>query len=181
MAGHSVVQGNASSTVTIYIQHRRHKQMSWPWPEISQELSISSGQRNLMKTLSQCNGANTGGITKIALKRILDFFRQSRQTHKIAKFWLSNSFYNVKNCPNLSKKFFIEDYQFKTPSFVKTFFDKFNFKNNSFLKLVYKIVYFLNLSTLSKNFQKYFRCNFCDSTSALHCSVTKSRLQAYLS
>ena len=35
-------------------------------------LSISSGQRNLMKTYH--NDANTSGITKIALKIFLDFF-----------------------------------------------------------------------------------------------------------
>ena len=34
----------------------------------------------------------------------------------------------------LSKNFFIEEYQFRTPTFVKTFFDKLNFKNNLFLK-----------------------------------------------
>ena len=39
-------------------------------------LSISSGQQNLMKTYH--NEANTGGITKIALKKILDFFGQRR-------------------------------------------------------------------------------------------------------
>ena len=35
-------------------------------------VSISSGQRNLMKTYH--NDANTSGITKIALKNFLDFF-----------------------------------------------------------------------------------------------------------
>ena len=35
-------------------------------------VSISSGQRNLMKTYH--NDANTSGMTKIALKKILDFF-----------------------------------------------------------------------------------------------------------
>ena len=35
-------------------------------------VSISSGQRYLMKTYH--NDANTKGITKIALKRFLDFF-----------------------------------------------------------------------------------------------------------
>jgi hypothetical protein len=38
-------------------------------------VSISSGQWNLMKTYH--NVANTGGITKIALKMFLDIFRQS--------------------------------------------------------------------------------------------------------
>ena len=37
-------------------------------------VSISSGQRNLMK--SYYNDANTSGITKIALKNFLDFFGQ---------------------------------------------------------------------------------------------------------
>ena len=41
-----------------------------------QTVSISSGQQNLMKTYH--NEANTSGITKIALKIFLDFFRQSR-------------------------------------------------------------------------------------------------------
>ena len=36
------------------------------------KVSISSGQRNLMKTYH--NDANTSGITKIALKKFLDFF-----------------------------------------------------------------------------------------------------------
>ena len=35
-------------------------------------VSISSGQRNLMKTYH--NDANTSGITKIASKNFLDFF-----------------------------------------------------------------------------------------------------------
>ena len=35
-------------------------------------VSISSGQRNLMKTYH--NDANSSKITKIALKKILDFF-----------------------------------------------------------------------------------------------------------
>jgi hypothetical protein len=48
------------------------------------DVSISSGQRNLMKTYH--NEANSGGITKIALKFFLDIFGQSRWTHKIAKF-----------------------------------------------------------------------------------------------
>ena len=39
---------------------------------ISGLISISSGQRNLMKTYH--NVANTSGITKIALKKFLDFF-----------------------------------------------------------------------------------------------------------
>ena len=39
-------------------------------------VSILSGQQNLMKTYH--NEANTGGITKIALKIFLDFFGQSR-------------------------------------------------------------------------------------------------------
>ena len=39
-------------------------------------VSISSGQRNLMKTYH--NEANTGGITKIASKKNLDSFGQIR-------------------------------------------------------------------------------------------------------
>ena len=39
---------------------------------IQATVSISSGQRNLMKTYH--NDANTSGITKIALKNFLDFF-----------------------------------------------------------------------------------------------------------
>jgi hypothetical protein len=39
-------------------------------------VSISSGQRKLMKTYH--NEGNTGKITKIALKFFLDFFGQSR-------------------------------------------------------------------------------------------------------
>ena len=39
-------------------------------------VSISSGQRNLMKTYH--NNANTSGITKIALKKCLDFFDKDR-------------------------------------------------------------------------------------------------------
>ena len=40
------------------------------------QVSISSGQQNLMKTYH--NEANTSGITKIALKNFLDFFGQRR-------------------------------------------------------------------------------------------------------
>jgi hypothetical protein len=39
-------------------------------------VGISSGQRDLMKTYH--NEANTGGITKIVSKNILEFFGQSR-------------------------------------------------------------------------------------------------------
>ena len=39
-------------------------------------ISISSGQQNLIKTYH--NEANTGGITKIALKIFLDLFGQRR-------------------------------------------------------------------------------------------------------
>ena len=49
-------------------------------------LSISSGQGNLMKTYH--NEANTSGITKIALKKFLDFFL----TKKI----------DPQNCKNLT-------------------------------------------------------------------------------
>ena len=38
--------------------------------------TISSGQRNLMKTYH--NEANTAGITKIGLKNFVDFFGHSR-------------------------------------------------------------------------------------------------------
>ena len=40
--------------------------------KLATDISISSGQRNLMKTYH--NDANTSGITKIALKNFLDFF-----------------------------------------------------------------------------------------------------------
>ena len=60
-------------------------------------VSISSGQRNLMKTYHNLAGqrnfmktyhnlANTGGITKIAFKNMIGLFGQSRWTPKIAKF-----------------------------------------------------------------------------------------------
>ena len=39
-------------------------------------VGISSGQRNLMKTYH--NEANTGGITKIASKNVLELLGQSR-------------------------------------------------------------------------------------------------------
>ena len=45
-------------------------------PPVMTQVSILSGQRNLMKTYH--NEANTGGITKIALKILLDFFGQRR-------------------------------------------------------------------------------------------------------
>ena len=67
-----------------------------------QSVSISSGQRNLTKTYH--NDANTSGITKFALKKFLDFFWQRRKTRKIAKIWLSKSFFYIKNCPNLYEK-----------------------------------------------------------------------------
>ena len=54
----------------------------------SPNVSISSGQPNLMKTYH--NDANTSGITKIALKKFLDFFL----TKKI----------DSQNCKNLTFK-----------------------------------------------------------------------------
>ena len=45
-------------------------------PYIRPKVSISSGQRNLMKTYY--NDANTTGITKIASKKFSDFFGQRR-------------------------------------------------------------------------------------------------------
>ena len=83
-------------------------------------VSISSGQRNFMKTY--LNEANICGITKIALKIVLDFFGQRRWSYKIANFWLSKSFFYVKNCLNLSKKNLIGEYQSRTPTFVINIF-----------------------------------------------------------
>ena len=99
----------------------------------STNISISSGQRNLMKTYH--NEANTGGITKIALKNFLDFFRQRRLSYKIANFWLSKSFFYVKNCLNLSKKIFIEEYQFRLTFFVKSIFCWLQFLNHFITKM----------------------------------------------
>ena len=82
-----------------------------------------------------------GGITKIALNFFLDFFGQSRKTRKIAKFWLSKSFFYVKNCLNLSKNIFHwKNINLGHQLLITPFFDKHNFENNLFLKLGRKIV-----------------------------------------
>ena len=68
-----------SMTLVVRNQYWVHKiRMVWTKEEVSggTVVSISSGQRNLMKTYH--NEANTGGITKIALKNVLEFFAQSR-------------------------------------------------------------------------------------------------------
>ena len=53
-------------------------------------VSISSGQRNLMKTYH--NGTNTSGITKIALKKILDFFDKEDRLAKLQKYDFQSHF-----------------------------------------------------------------------------------------
>jgi hypothetical protein len=59
--------------------------------------------------------------------------------------------------------FFIGEYQFRSPNFVKkTFFDNFIFKNNLFLKWCRQIVIFAGLITSTKNVQKSFQCDFCN-------------------
>ena len=45
----------------------------------------------------------------------------------MAKFWLSKSIFYVKNCPNLSKNFFIEEFDFKGTPFVIDIFWKLQF------------------------------------------------------
>ena len=54
------------------------------------QLSISSGQRNLMKTYH--NDANTSGITKIALKNFLDFFDKEDRLGKLQKSGFQSHF-----------------------------------------------------------------------------------------
>ena len=44
------------------------------------------------------------------------------EVQKSAKIGLSNSIFYVKKRPNLSKKIFIEEYQFRTTFFVKYIF-----------------------------------------------------------
>ena len=54
------------------LRHLFFKKMLLPLPISQSPVSISYGQRNLMKTYH--NDANSSGITKIALKKFLDFF-----------------------------------------------------------------------------------------------------------
>ena len=65
-------------------------------------VSISSGQRNLMKTYH--NDANTSRITRIALKKFWTFFDKEDRLAKLQKIR------------------FIEEYQFKTTTFAKIIF-----------------------------------------------------------
>ena len=123
-------------------------------------VSISSGQRNLMKTYH--NDANTSRIPQIALKIFFDFFWQRS---KLQKSDFQSHFSMSKIVQILTKKKSLKDINFGQQLLLKSFFDKFNFENNLLLKLGCKIVIFLNLTTLFEKLQKIVWCNFCDSTS----------------
>ena len=83
-------------------------------------ISISSGQRNLMKTYH--NDANTNGITKIALKNFWTFFDKEGRLAKLQKSDFQSHFSTSKIVQIFTKKKFIEEYQFKTTTFAKIIF-----------------------------------------------------------
>ena len=111
------------------------------------------------------NEANTGGITKIALKKFWTF---SDKVDRLTKLQNSDfqSHFSMSKIVRIFLIFFsLKNIDLGQQLLSKTFFDKFNLKNNLFPKLGRKIVNFLNLSTLSEKLQKKFQCDFCDSTS----------------
>ena len=65
-------------------------------------VSISSGQRNLMKTYH--NDVNTSGITKIALKKIFDFFDKEDRLAKLQKSDFQSQFSTSKIVQIFTKK-----------------------------------------------------------------------------
>ena len=55
---------------------------------------------------------------KTAIKMFLVFGSIWNGWSNIAQFWLSKSFFYVKNQPNLSKKKFIEEYRNRRTTFI---------------------------------------------------------------
>ena len=116
-------------------------------------LSISSGQRNLMKTYH--NDANTSGITKIALKKNFGLFLTKKiDSQNCKNLTFKVIFLRQKLSKSLWKKKSLKNINLGQQLLLKSFFDKFNFKNNLLLKLGCKIAIFLNLTTLFEKLQK---------------------------
>ena len=65
------------------------------------------------------NDANTSGITKIALKKFLDFFDKEDRLAKLQKSDFQSHFSTSKIVRIFTKKKFIEEYQFRTTTFAK--------------------------------------------------------------
>ena len=71
----------------------------------------------------------------------------------MAKFWLSKPIFYVKNYPNHSKFFFIEEYDYKGTLFVKEIFWKLQLLNHFiFLNEVLFLTTFTQLNARLKNF-----------------------------
>ena len=124
-------------------------------PKEPSYVSISSGQRNLMKTYH--NDANTSGITKIAIKKILDFFLTKKiDSQNCKNLTFKVIFLRQKLSKSLRKKNSLKNINLGQQLLLKSFFAKFNFKNDLLLKLGCKIAIFLNLTTLFEKLQKIF-------------------------
>ena len=67
---------------------------------------------------------------------------------KSANFGLSKWIFYVKNHPNLSKKIFTEEYQFRSTFFVKSIFADFNFKTTLFTKMTPNLGNFIRLQLI---------------------------------
>ena len=68
------------------------------------------------------NEADTGGITKIALKIFLEFLDKEDKLAKLQKSDFQCHFSMSKNVQTFLKNFFIEEYQFRTTTFAKIIF-----------------------------------------------------------
>ena len=68
------------------------------------------------------NEADTGGITKFALKFFLTFLDKEDRLAKLQKSDFQSHFSMSKIDRIFLKKNFTEEYQFRTPTFVKTIF-----------------------------------------------------------
>ena len=74
---------------------------------------------------------------------------------KVPKSYFQSQFLMSKINGIFKKIFFIGEYQFRSPNFVKkTSIDNFIFKNNLFLKWRHQIVIFVGLIILMENVQK---------------------------
>ena len=92
-------------------------------------ISISSGQRNLMKTYH--NDTNTSGITKIALKKNFELFLTKKMDSQNCKnLTFKVIFLRQKLSKSLRKKTSLKNINLGQQLLLKSFFDKFNFKSN---------------------------------------------------
>ena len=83
-------------------------------------VNFSSCQRNLIKTFQI--EAYTSGITKIALKKILDFFDKDDRLAKLQNSDFQSHFSTSTIVQIFTKKKIIEEYQSRTTTFVKIIF-----------------------------------------------------------